>query len=102
MGASLVHFFLQSVLLAALVVFRYSGRPGVRAADPPGAPGAAVLLAGAGDPAVRAQRLRPRPQHLLELLLLAWFWLTPIVYPYMLPWSKLSGAGPGWPRCSTR
>ena len=24
------------------------------------------------------------PQHLLELVLLAWFWMTPIVYPFML------------------
>jgi ABC-2 type transport system permease protein len=28
-------------------------------------------------------------QHLLELSLLAWFWLTPIVYPYMLLATRL-------------
>ena len=32
-------------------------------------------------------------QHLLELLLLAWFWLTPIVYQWALPAQKLEENG---------
>jgi ABC-2 type transport system permease protein len=31
-------------------------------------------------------------QHLLELLLLAWFWMTPIVYPYRQVADRLAGA----------
>jgi ABC-2 type transport system permease protein len=32
-------------------------------------------------------------EHLLELVLLAWFWLTPIVYPYRLVGDQLGGKG---------
>jgi ABC-2 type transport system permease protein len=32
-------------------------------------------------------------QHLLELVLLAWFWMTPIVYAWQLPADKLSEEG---------
>ena len=35
-------------------------------------------------------------QHLLEIALLAWFWLTPIVYPVTLVRNELAGAGVLW------
>jgi ABC-2 type transport system permease protein len=35
-------------------------------------------------------------QHLLEIALLAWFWLTPIVYPVTVVRDKLAGAGLLW------
>jgi ABC-2 type transport system permease protein len=82
-GAALVHFFLQlTVLLGALVVFRY-------APDPAYIPVAIVALVvlvvlaaalGIGLSAVNVP-LRDTG-HLLELALLAWFWVTPIVYQY--------------------
>jgi len=82
-GAALVHFFLQLIVLAlALVIFRY----------PPSAefclllPIALLTLLlfaaalGIGFAALNVY-LRDT-QHLLELVLLAWFWATPIVYQY--------------------
>ena len=82
-GAALVHFFLQaSVLVAALVVFRY-------APDPAYIPVALlalvvlVVLAGALGIGLSALNVPMRDtSHLLELALLAWFWVTPIVYQY--------------------
>jgi ABC-2 type transport system permease protein len=35
-------------------------------------------------------------EHLLEVALLAWFWLTPIVYPLALVRSRLEGKGLFW------
>jgi ABC-2 type transport system permease protein len=82
-GAALVHFFLQaSVLVAALVVFRY-------APDPAYVPVALlalvvlVVLAAALGIGLSALNVPMRDtSHLLELALLAWFWVTPIVYQY--------------------
>jgi ABC-2 type transport system permease protein len=82
-GAALVHFFLQaSVLVAALVVFRY-------APDPAYIPVALlalvvlVVLAAALGIGLSALNVPMRDtSHLLELALLAWFWVTPIVYQY--------------------
>jgi ABC-2 type transport system permease protein len=82
-GASLMHFFFQlTVLAAALAIFR-------RAPDWQHAPllvlGLVVLLvfttALAVGLSVANVHLRDT-QHLLELVLLAWFWLSTIVYPY--------------------
>jgi ABC-2 type transport system permease protein len=33
-------------------------------------------------------------QHLVEIVLLAWFWLTPIVYPAVFPVNNLAGSHP--------
>ena len=97
-GANLVHFALQGVvLLLALAVFRY---------DVPWAylwlvvPALAVLLVFTAAVSVflSAFNVYARDtQHLVELLLLAWFWMTPIVYQFMLPARKLADAGfPTW------
>ena len=48
-----------------------------------------MLTAALGVLLERGQRVRPRHPHLLELVLLAWFWMTPIVYPYELVAEKL-------------
>jgi ABC-2 type transport system permease protein len=82
-GAGLVHFVLQTtVLFAALVVFRYqpafSYLPLVVLAL-----FTLVLLLAALSIGLAAINVYARDtQHLLELALLAWFWMTPIVYPY--------------------
>ena len=93
-GANLVHFFLQTiVLLVALVVFRYDVAldylwlvPIAMAVLLLLAAGLAILFAALN---VYARDL----QHLLELVLLAWFWMTPIVYAWQLPADKLSEEG---------
>ena len=82
-GAALVHFALQFlVLAAALVVFRYqpswSYLPLVVAALL-----TLLLFLGALAITLAAVNVYARDtQHLLELVMLAWFWMSPIVYPY--------------------
>ncbi len=93
-GAGLVHFALQAVVLVvSLVVFR-------RGVDPaflllvPLAVVTLVLFTSAVAIALSAINVYVRDsQHLLELLLLAWFWMTPIVYPYRLVGDKLQARG---------
>jgi ABC-2 type transport system permease protein len=82
-GAALVHFFLQAaVLLAALVVFRWD----VAVAYLPLLPVALVALlafTAALGTLLAAMNVRLRDvAHFVELSLLAWFWMTPIVYSY--------------------
>src|SRR5436309_6704932 len=82
-GAALVHFFLQSlVLIAALLVLRHP----VGWAFLPLLPLALfdlVLLASGMTLLLSAANVYLRDiQHFVELALLAWFWLTPIVYLY--------------------
>lgn len=91
-GASLVHFFLQSVVLfVALIGFRfhvdYSYLPLI-------VPALIVLLlfAAAFGILLSAINVYLRDtQHFLELALLAWFWMTPIVYPF-----QMVAAREGW------
>ncbi|MGY6500678.1 MAG: ABC transporter permease [Acidimicrobiales bacterium] len=92
-GAALVHFFLQLlVLFAALLVFQHSPEwtyfPVLVLA-------LAVLLVfvTALGIALSAVNVYARDtQHLLELVLLAWFWLTAIVYPIRLITDRLGDA----------
>ena len=90
-GAALVHFFLQSaVLLGALIVFRRAPSP---AFLPLIVPALLVLLLLRGAPGVSLAAINVYlrdTQHLLELVLLAWFWTTPIVYPYRLVADRLA------------
>ena len=93
-GANLVHFFLQAiVLLLALVVAQRGVDPGyVWLAVP--ALLVLVLLASALAIFLSCINVYARDtQHLLELILLAWFWMTPIVYQWGLPAKKLEEAG---------
>ena len=91
-GASLVHFFLQSVvLLIALTVFHHSPAYSYLPLLIP-ALIALLLLTSALGVLLAAVNVYFRDmQHLLELALLAWFWATPIVYQYRLVSDKAHG-----------
>jgi ABC-2 type transport system permease protein len=91
-GAALVHFCLQAVVLVgALGVFGFAPAweflPVVALAL------VVLLVLGAAlGIALAAVNVYLRDtQHLLELVLLAWFWVTPIVYQYQLLAGKLGG-----------
>ena len=90
-GAALVHFFLQTlVLFAVLAIVRYPVPWGYVLADR-----AAVWSRCSCSPprsascCARSTCYVRDTAHLLELVLLAWFWMTPIVYPYELVAGKL-------------
>jgi ABC-2 type transport system permease protein len=93
-GSNLVHFFLQAlVLLGVLAVFRYGVSLDYVWLVLP-ALVVLLLLTGACAIFLAAVNVYARDaQHLLELLLLAWFWLTPIVYPWYLPATKFAERG---------
>ena len=83
-GSALVHFFLQSIVLfAVLALVRWD----VAWSYMPLLPVALVVLlvvTGALGILLSAMNVYLRDtQHFLELALLAWFWMTPIVYPFM-------------------
>lgn len=82
-GAALVHFGLQLLVLAgALVAFWYQPAWSYL---PLLIPALVVLLVLVGALAIALSAINVYArdtQHLLELVLLAWFWMTPIVYPY--------------------
>ena len=83
-GAAMVHFFLQGlVLLGFLVAFRYPPAIGYLPLLLP-ALVALVLVTGAIGVILAAINVYLRDmQHLMEIALTVWFWATPIVYPYM-------------------
>jgi ABC-2 type transport system permease protein len=90
-GAGLVHFFLQSVvLIAALVIFRYEVAWSYIPLLPLALLALLVLAAGLGLFLSAINVPMRDTQHLVELAMLAWFWMTPIVYPYMLIASRAS------------
>jgi ABC-2 type transport system permease protein len=83
-GSMLVHFFLQSlVLFSVLAIVRWD----VAWTYVPLMPVALIallLLTGALGILLSAVNVYLRDtQHFLELALLAWFWMTPIVYGFM-------------------
>jgi ABC-2 type transport system permease protein len=82
-GAALLHFFLQAiVLILALVIFRYDVAFGYLPLLPV-ALVALLMFAAASGVFLAACNVRLRDTaHFVELALLAWFWVTPIVYPY--------------------
>jgi len=89
-GAALVHFFLQAIVLfGALAIFQYQ----VAWAYIPLLPVALVallLFSAALGVLLAAVNVQLRDTaHFVELALLAWFWMTPIVYPYELVAQKL-------------
>lgn len=96
-GAGLVHFFLQAlVLLAALVVFRHPVDPAFLLMALPALVVLTVLLSACAIALSAVNVYLRDTQHLLELVLLTWFWLTPIVYPYRLVADHLAESGRGW------
>jgi ABC-2 type transport system permease protein len=81
-GAQIVHFFLQGIVLILVLLASRSGVAWAYAPALVPAFIAAVLLAAGLSILLSAVNVYARDtQHLLELALLAWFWLTPIVYP---------------------
>jgi ABC-2 type transport system permease protein len=91
-GASLVHFFLQLIVLVAFLgIFRHG--PAV-AYLPLLIPAliALLLLTGAIGVLLSAINVHLRDmQHLLEIGLQVWFWVTPIVYAYRLVSDRFVG-----------
>jgi ABC-2 type transport system permease protein len=93
-GAALVHFFLQSiVLVVVLAAVRYD-------VDwsyvwlLPFALVTLLVFAAALAVIFSAMNVYLRDTgHLLELAMMAWFWLSPILYPYMLVADKLVDRG---------
>ena len=91
-GAALVHFFLQlTVLVAALVLLRHP----VGWSNMPLVPLALldlVLLAAGLAVLFSVANVYLRDMaHFVELALLAWFWVTPIVYPFTQLGAALHG-----------
>ena len=84
-GAAMVHFLLQAmVLTGALLLFRHEPDWAALALLPL-ALLALTLLAAAAALTLSVLNVHYRDtQHLLELVLMAWFWLTPIVYNHQL------------------
>jgi ABC-2 type transport system permease protein len=93
-GAALVHFFLQSsVLVLILVVLRYNVDWAYMWLIPIAL---LTLLVFAASLAILfgAMNVYLRDTgHLLELWMMAWFWLSPILYGYMLVANKISEHG---------
>ena len=113
-GANLVHFWLQAAVLGLAVVgvevYKLVADPSAtaRATLPHLDPAylwlvvpavlALVLLTAAFAVFLSCVNVYARDtQHLLELALLAWFWMTPIIYPWGLQANKLVEVGwPSW------
>jgi ABC-2 type transport system permease protein len=93
-GANFVHFLLQGlVLVASLVVFRFDVDWGYLWLVVP-AIVALVLFTTACAIFLAAANVYARDtQHLLELALLAWIWLTPIIYAWDLQARELASYG---------
>lgn len=84
-GAAIVNFFFQAVVLAvASVVFRWWPSWGDLWLVPPALLVAALWAMALGLLLSAVNVYLRDVQHFLELGLLAWFWLTPIVYQYDL------------------
>ena len=97
-GAGLVHFFLQmTVLIAGLVVFQHGIDVGFLALVPLAVVTMVVLASALGVLLAAVNVYVRDAAHLIELALLAWFWLTPIAYPFRQVSDKLPAHGvPFW------
>jgi ABC-2 type transport system permease protein len=88
-GANLVNFCFQFVVLVgALIVFRFHVGPEALALVPFALVVELVLLIGVCLIVAVLNVYFRDVQHLLELILLAWFWMTPIVYAVNLIQNK--------------
>lgn len=97
-GSALVHWGLQSIVLAIALAVVLKGPVLTYLPLLPLAIIALVIFASAVAIALSAINVYLRDtQHLLELVLLAWFWVTPIVWGYPQVAVKLAQHGfPGW------
>jgi ABC-2 type transport system permease protein len=81
-GAGLVHFLAQFlVLVAFLLIIRYPFAGKASLLLPLALSTELLLIAGLGFLLCAVNVFARDIQYLLELALLAWFWMTPIVYP---------------------
>jgi ABC-2 type transport system permease protein len=93
-GAALVHFFLQGIVLClALIVFRYDVADGYLPLLPLALVALLAFTCALGVFLAALNVYLRDTAHFVELGLLAWFWMTPIVYPYELVVSKLGSFG---------
>ena len=93
-GASFVHFLLQGlVLVVALVVFRFDIDWGYLWLVVPAVVTLLVLTAALAIFLAAANVYARDTQHLLELALLAWIWMTPIIYQWDLQAKQLADIG---------
>jgi ABC-2 type transport system permease protein len=89
-GAALVHFFLQLlVLFGALLAFQHAPQWSYFPALVLALVVVLILTAALGIALAAANVYLRDTQHLLELVLLAWFWLSAIVYPIRLVTDRL-------------
>lgn len=92
-GAGLVHFFLQLlVFIFGLLAFRYPFEPSGLILLPAALVVELVFLTGLGLLIASFNVYFRDVQHFLELALLAWFWMTPIVYPIAFVEKGLQGS----------
>jgi ABC-2 type transport system permease protein len=90
-GAALVDFVLQAVVLVAFMILSRSFHLGLNLLLLPLALAALLAFTAALTLWVAALNVRYRDtQHLLNLALLMWFWLTPVVYPSGFLYDKLN------------
>ncbi len=95
-GAAFVHFLLQLIVLViALFVFRFGLSAELVVLVPSALVVLLVFLVGVCFFISVLNVYFRDVQHLLELVLLAWFWMTPIVYPIAFVQQNL-GAGLLW------
>jgi ABC-2 type transport system permease protein len=84
-GGTLVHFFLQSlVLFCVLALVQWNVQWEYMPLVPVALVALLVVTSAIGILLSAVNVYLRDTQHFLELALLAWFWMTPIVYPFML------------------
>lgn len=97
-SSAIVHLMLQSVAFAALLLVLRHPVDWAYMALVPVALLTAIVFVTALSLILAPLNVYARDTiHLLDLLLLGWFWLTPILYQYQLGASFVTGRGlPGW------
>jgi ABC-2 type transport system permease protein len=89
-GAALVHFFLQAIVLVlALVAFQYDVAWSYVPLLPVALFALLFFVAGLGILLGSINVYLRDTEHFVELALIAWFFMTPIVYPYDIVAQKL-------------
>lgn len=92
-GAALVHFFLQSIVLVlALGVLQHPVSPAHLAMVPLALLVLLTLAAGLGLMTAALNVYLRDVQHIVELALILWFWMTPIVYQVRLVTDRLDAS----------
>jgi len=96
-GAALVHFFLQSLVMAgALVILRYDVSWEYLWLVVPAVITLLLFTAALGIFLSAVNVYLRDTQHLIEILLMMWFWVTPILYHYTLVSDRLAAHGLAW------